>query len=242
VCSSDLGAAAFGDADLAGTGLALRLTLQTALVSRRLHPELLHGLIELEGPMEFRAGAGRLESAVTKAPNANAITDFLGNVPGSFLNVASLWADPFTFNNEPMLDWLESLASPKASRRYSRVRRWTLDEMPLPRRLFEEVVEQLYRDNRFAAGTLTIGQRKADPRALVAPVLAVCDPRSRIIPPLAMEAYRHRTGSTDVEILDYAGDVGVMLQHVGVLVGDNAHKSLWPRITEWMRRHSAPVQ
>jgi polyhydroxyalkanoate synthase len=29
-----------------------------------------------------------------------------------------------------------------------------LDEMPLPRRLFEEMVEELYREDRFMGGTL----------------------------------------------------------------------------------------
>jgi len=37
-------------------------------------------------------------------------------------------------------------------------------------------------------------------------------------------------------LLHYAGDVGVALQHVGVLIGDTAHREIWPRILRWLRQ------
>ena len=209
-----------------------------AAIFASLHPERVQGLVELEGPMEFQAGVGRLEAAVAIAPGAGTITETLGNVPGSFMSAASNWADPITFSNEPLLDWLASCRSPTAMATHLRVRRWTLDETPLPRRLFEEVVEPLYRENLFAEGKLVVGRRTAEPRGITAPILAVSDPRSRIIPSCSIEAYRLRTGSRDVQTLEYEGDVGVMLQHVGVLVGDDAHRSLWPRILAWMQDRS----
>jgi polyhydroxyalkanoate synthase len=35
-------------------------------------------------------------------------------------------------------------------------------------------------------------------------------------------------------VLEYAGDVGVNLQHVGVLVGKSAHEQIWPAIFAWL--------
>jgi hypothetical protein len=35
-------------------------------------------------------------------------------------------------------------------------------------------------------------------------------------------------------MLNYDGDVGVNLQHVGVLVGKNAHAKIWPAIFDWL--------
>jgi hypothetical protein len=53
------------------------------------------------------------------------------------------------------------------------------------------------------------------PAILIVPApFAVCDPRSRVVPPPSIEAYRTQTGSNDAQILDYAGDTGVMMQHV----------------------------
>jgi polyhydroxyalkanoate synthase len=39
-------------------------------------------------------------------------------------------------------------------------------------------------------------------------------------------------------VLWYEGDVGVALQHVGMLVGSNAHQALWPEILQWLHAHS----
>jgi polyhydroxyalkanoate synthase len=41
----------------------------------------------------------------------------------------------------------------------------------------------------------------------------------------------------DKRMLWYQGDVGVALQHVGVLVGRNAHRHLWPEILGWVHGH-----
>jgi polyhydroxyalkanoate synthase len=208
-----------------------------AAIFASLHADRLHGLISLEGPIQFNAAGGKLESAVAAGPSAKAITDVFGNVPGAFLSAASSWADPGTFASEPMADRWQCWASPSARRVHWHVRRWTLDETPMPQRLFEEVVDGLYRANRFATGTLTVGPHRADPQALTAPILAVTNVHSQIVPATSIDAYRAATGSRDVQILEYAGDVGVVLQHLGVLVGKSAHAELWPRILDWIQRH-----
>jgi polyhydroxyalkanoate synthase subunit PhaC len=197
-----------------------------------LHARLARGLLALEAPIAF--GAGALDAAVARAPHASVVGATFGNVPGSFIDVASGCADPRAFNAEPMLDWLQSLPSAAARALHLRVRRWSLDEMPMPRQLFEDVAELLYRENRFVRRELRFAGRLADPRALDMPILAVLDPRSSTVPAPSMHAYRWATGNRDVEFLDYLGDRGVMLQHVGVLVGPGAHQSLWPRIVAWM--------
>jgi polyhydroxyalkanoate synthase subunit PhaC len=205
-----------------------------AAVFASLHPGRVRGLIELEGPMAF--GAGRLDSMVAGASRDSASAVASENIPGSFLDWASFCADPLTFGAEPWRDWLESSRSAADIGLHLRVRRWSLDERPMARQLFEEVKEGLYRENRFAERRLHVGQRLADPRAIDAPMLGVFEPRSRIVPPSAIEAYRHCTSSPDVALLDYPGDRGVMLRHVGVLVGRNAHEAVWPRILNWISK------
>jgi polyhydroxyalkanoate synthase len=207
-----------------------------AAIFASLHPARVRGLIELEGPIEF--GPGRLEAAVARAPHAPAIGRWPGTVPGTFLDWSSFHADPQTFFTEPWRDRVESARSPGDCWLHWRVVRWTLDEQPMAARLFEEVVELLYRKNRFAEGGLQVGDRVADARVIGMPVIAVLDPRSRITPPQSIEAYRTRTASADVEILHYPGDRGVVMQHLGVLVGRTAHALLWPRIEAWLRQRA----
>jgi polyhydroxyalkanoate synthase len=42
--------------------------------------------------------------------------------------------------------------------------------------------------------------------------------------------------SREKTVLHYGGDIGVALQHVGPLVGRQAHRLLWPRIVDWMAK------
>jgi polyhydroxyalkanoate synthase len=215
------------DAFVAGHSLGGTL----AAIFAALHPQRVRSLIALEAPIEFSNGA--LETFARATPPATVT----GTVPGTLLDLAAAAAAPETFGAEPLLDRMLSLPSVQATALHLRVRRWTLDELPMPARLFEEVSRELYRENRFALGTLELAGRRAHPRAIRAPILVVADPRSRIVPRSDLLAYGTRTSSTDVEFLDYRGDVGVMLQHVGVLVGANAHRQVWPRIIGWLAAH-----
>jgi polyhydroxyalkanoate synthase len=118
-----------------------------------------------------------------------------------------------------------------------RVERWTLEEMPLAQRLFEEVVELLYRQDRLMRGTLMVGGRRATPELVEAPLLSVVDARCRLVPPQAVLPFHHAVRSADKKLLWYRGDTGVSLQHVGMLVGRQAHKHLWPEVIQWTHAH-----
>jgi polyhydroxyalkanoate synthase len=67
-----------------------------------------------------------------------------------------------------------------------------------------------------------------------APLLNVVDPRSTIIPPKSIVPFHEAAGGQAKKLLMYGGDVGVGVQHVGVLVGANAHARIWPAIFEWL--------
>jgi polyhydroxyalkanoate synthase len=196
--------------------------------------ETRHGSVALEAPIEF--GSGRLEAVLALAPDAPVLAAAFGNLPGTLLDWASAHGDPMEFSVGPWLDWAKSMRTARLRRLHWQVRRWSLDEAPMARRLFEQVAELLYRRNSFTARRLRVGGRLADPQAIEAPILAVRDPRSRLVPPSSVEAYRSRTGSTDVQLVDYCGDTGVVLQHVGVLVGGRAHAEVWPRVAAWLNR------
>jgi polyhydroxyalkanoate synthase len=242
-----LGLAAYGDDAIAKCLDALRaetgqertilaghsLGGTLAAIFASLHPERVHGLVELEGPIEF--GEGMIEALVAAVPETLARMESADTVPGTLLDVASVQADPLGFGAEPWLDLLASSPDPERRRLHLQVRRWTLDETPMAAALLDEVANRLYRDNQFAEGRLEVGGRLATPGAITAPVLGVLDPNSRIVPPSSIEAYRGRTRSSGVTLATYTGESGVVMQHVGVLVGRNAHRTLWPQIATWLQ-------
>lgn len=208
-----------------------------------LHPENVHALVLLETPLHFGDAAGDFAPLVAAAPDARLIQRTFENVPGSFLTFLSATAAPRSFQWERGIDWSLSMTHPRALDTCIRVERWTYDEFPLPGRLFFDIVELLYRSDRLMKGTLRIGNKVVGPKDLHAPLLNVIDPQSTIIPPQSILPFHDAAASTVKKILNYHGDIGIGIRHVGVLVGANAHNILWPAIFDWLaslentRRH-----
>jgi polyhydroxyalkanoate synthase len=212
-----------------------------AAIFAALRPERVQALVLLEAPLHFGADAGIFAPLVATAPRMGSLATTLGNVPGSFLDFISVTADPMTFQWSRWVDALESLRDMRALQTHLRVERWTLDEFPFPSRLFEEIVEFLYREDRFMAGSLRVGTRSATPCGLVMPIVSVVNPRSSIVPPSSVLPFLAGVSSGDRKLLWYEGDKGIALQHVGALVGQIAHRRLWPEILAWLHR-IAPTQ
>jgi poly[(R)-3-hydroxyalkanoate] polymerase subunit PhaC len=220
-------------------GHSLGGTLAAIYASR--YPDLVGGVAFLEAPLHFGPDAGDLAARLAMA-EAVPIDAFPRGVPGSLLTLGAGAAAPAEFQLDRWIDLFGCLNDPDALATYLRVLRWTLDEFRQPRQLFADVVEHLYRRDGFATGTLSIGGRTIGPAGLVAPVLTVVNPQSGIVPPSAVLAVHDAFAGTDKRVLTYSGDSGVVVQHLGVLVGRNAHRLLWPRILGWLDNVSAASQ
>jgi polyhydroxyalkanoate synthase len=242
-CEGEAGLAQFADRSIldcidATGGEAVTLVAHSlgglfAAIFSALHPDRVNGLVLLASPLHFGLEAGIFGPMVTDLD----LRDLPESVPGSFLSATSFRASPATFGWDRWLDWLQSFADSEAMTSHLRVERWTLDEFPLPRRLFSELAEGLAREDRFARGDLAINGARATPSQVTAPLLCAVDPGCRIVPPGAVLPFYEKAGSRDKTLLHYHGDIGVSLRHVGVLVGKSAHALLWPKIVSWIRAH-----
>lgn len=210
-----------------------------AAIYAALRPEQVQGLVLVEVPLHFAEASGAFGPIVAFGPPAAALTRMFGCIPGSVLSLSSAMASPATFGMERYVDFFASLDSPAHLRCHLTVERWTLDEAPMSGQLFEQVVQQFYRENRFMRHALQVGGREIGPRDVVAPLLAVYDPRSVVIPPESVIAFHDAAASRSKRLLVYDGDTGVALAHVGALVGENAHRLLWPEVFSWVEKTSA---
>lgn len=199
-----------------------------------MHPEHVSATILLESPLHVEARSCCFTPLVKATPHARQVAGAFRQVPGVFLNMMSAIAEPQAFQYERIMDRWLSLANPAALANHMRVERWTHDEFPLPGRLFTDIVEEIYRNDAFMQGRLDIGGRRIGPGDLRAPLACVADPRSKLIPLQAMAAFHDAAASERKLLLRYEGDVGVNLQHVGVLVGANAHARIWPALFDWL--------
>lgn len=204
------------------------------VVYAALHPASLASLVLVETPLHFGEAAGAFRPMLAAAPPAEAIVAGFGCVPGSFLGSVSVAAAPAEFSWQRYADYVTASLKAEDLRTHLLVERWTLDEFPLPGKLYKEVVDDLYREDRLMCGDLVVAGTPVCPAAITLPLVAVFNPRGWVIPPESIIPFYHQVASTDKLLLPYDGDVGVALQHVGALVGRHAHADLWPAIFAWL--------
>jgi polyhydroxyalkanoate synthase len=161
------------------------------------------------------------------------LTEGFGLVPGTFLDVVTTTATAREFVIERYADFWASMLH-RRLRLHLQVVRWTLDECALPGKLVADVVEMLYRHDRFHRGELVVDGVRVGPATLSVPLLNVVDPLEDAIPASAVVPFHEAAASPSKQLLEYRGEPGTALRHVGVLVGPKALATIWPKIIDWV--------
>ncbi len=164
------------DAIQAETGVAIPVLAGHSLggtlaaIFATLSPEQVGGLVLVDAPLAFGERGGPIAHAVAALPHARLISEMAGMpVPGSVMNVLTGAAAPHALQAQRGVDLAVSVFDLRALAIHARVARLQLDEFPLPRQLFEETVEQLYREDRFLHAMLQVGKRQTGSRAFARP-------------------------------------------------------------------------
>jgi polyhydroxyalkanoate synthase subunit PhaC len=199
-------------------------------------PETVGGLILPSAPLCFSEGESLFRDAlVSLVPNP--VVD-ARPYPGSILSQASAAASPVTFMWSRYLDAISSSNDAAAMNIQARVERWALDEVALPGKLVREIVEWLYRENHFYRGVLEVDGRTVGLKQISAPTLAVINTADLVAPLKSVQPMGDVLGPERFSAIAYPGERGVGLQHLGVLVGRQAHAQVWPQIIDWIRVQS----
>jgi polyhydroxyalkanoate synthase len=101
-----------------------------------------------------------------------------------------------------------------------------------------QILQWLYRENRFCRGNLQIHEKFVGPSKLAVPTLAVVNLADDVAPLASLKPCLEAMPVTDVRIIEYPGEMGVGLQHIGVLIGRQAHAKVWPEIMAWIKNHN----
>ncbi|WP_407175416.1 hypothetical protein [Bradyrhizobium sp. STM 3562] len=167
-------------------------------------------LVLIEAPLKFGDQMGALEPIVL---SSRAVP--LDPVPGSLLDLASVAAAPDEFVLGRYADAYACLHDQEASAFHLAVIRWSLDEFSPSGRLIQDLLQLLYREDRFARNQLHFLGRFAGCDLLAKiPVAAIVDHGSRVVPSSSALIVLKNPS-----IFAYDREIGVALQHVGPLVG-----------------------
>jgi polyhydroxyalkanoate synthase len=211
-----------------------------AAIFASLHPDRVDALWLIDAPLAFaRTEGGPLAEALAATPQAAAEVVGADPWPGSLISLLSSLALPGAFILDRWRDFASSLADRDALALHLRVIRWTLDEVPLPRRMVAEVLQQLYKEDRFMRGTLAVDGKVAAVEVLRGSIVAVVNPASRLVPPRSLLAGLEKAAASSCQVLTYEADPGCVLQHLGPLVSRKAHAGIWPQVLEALRSDEA---
>ena len=136
------------------------------------------------------------------------------------------------------MDAALSLGDHAAMDIHARIERWALDEVALPGKLVNQIVQWLYRENRFCHSTLTVLDRTVGPTRMPIPTLAIVNAADEIAPLTSVATFIDKMPTKDTGIIEHPGEIGVGLPHVGMLVGRAAYTWLWPQIVTWLKARS----
>jgi polyhydroxyalkanoate synthase len=81
---------------------------------------------------------------------------------------------------------------------------------------------------------LKIGEKIVGPSSLAVQTLAVVNTADEIAPLSSIKPFADAMPN-NVRVIEYAGELGVCLQHLGILVGRHAQANIWPEIVTWLK-------
>ena len=201
-----------------------------------LQPRSVRGLVLLEAPLCFDQASSRFRDAlVALMPDDFSETTI---VAGSLLSRIGAVAYPNTFLWSRWMDAALSLADHAAMDIHARIERWALDEVALPGKLVTQIVQWLYRENRFYHGTLMVLDMAVGPASMAIPTLAIVNAADEIAPLTSVAPFIDKMPTKDTRIIEHPGEIGVGLPHVGMLVGRAAYAQVWPQIVAWLKARS----
>ena len=198
--------------------------------------DTIQGLLLLGAPLSFQPEQSGFREALIalmppSLPGANPF-------PGSLLSHMSALVSPDTFVWSRLMDAVLSLADQHAMEIHARVERWALDEVTLPGKLVQQIIDWLYREDRFRRGALKIGQRPISPATLTVSVLAIVNTVDDVAPTVSLKPFTDAMPSNTVRVIEYSGEIGACLPHLAILVGREARAKVWPEIIAWINLHS----
>jgi poly[(R)-3-hydroxyalkanoate] polymerase subunit PhaC len=94
---------------------------------------------------------------------------------------------------------------------HARVERWALDAVPLSGELVRQIIEWLYRENRFCCNNLKIGNKLIGPVTLTTPTLAAVNVDDDVASIVSVKPFIDAMPIKDVRIVEIPGETGVCL-------------------------------
>jgi polyhydroxyalkanoate synthase len=198
-----------------------------------MNPEPIKSLTLLAAPIGFDKQESLLQ--LWTDPQHFDVDSFInthGNCPAWFLQSCFLWMKPIQNFVEKTTALFEQMDDLEMVAHYFAMERWINDNVPVAGETFRDFVKKLYQRNELVRGQLHLGDRRVDLRQITCPLLLLTATKDHLVAPSSTEAIRPYVASQDVR------SMSIEAGHVGLVVGGQAHRKVWPESTRWLAERS----
>ena len=207
-----------------------------ALTYAALHPEKVKNLVTVATPGDFDIDNSLL-SVWTKTMKEDLLLDTFGNLPGILLNAAFILRNPMEYAHK-YFHFFEQPRSIESVAQFLATEAWLNDSPPIIGEIFREFVEYCYKQNLLIKNKMRIGEGRDDKVVNLTnidmPFLNIVAKRDDLVAPSSSKALNDAlTESHDKSVIELNSG------HVGLMIGKDAHKELWPKVGKWLKERSS---
>ncbi|MFC3476570.1 class III poly(R)-hydroxyalkanoic acid synthase subunit PhaC [Halobacterium litoreum] len=193
-----------------------------------LHPEKVRNLALMAASLYFDETGGVLEEwGAEENFDPATLAETFGTIPATFFDAGFASMDPVENGVSKYIRLADNLEDEEFVENFARMERWLDDGIGMAGEVYREYLEDVYQDNKFAEGDLTIDGERVPLENLTMPMLQIVAEYDHLVPPTASRPFNDRVPSDDTEIME------VSAGHIGLSVGRTAHRELWPAVCEW---------
>src|SRR5579875_318208 len=194
----------------------------------------LKNLILLTAPIDFTPENMGLFGVWTseKYLNPDLLAEAYGNVPGELIDVGNRMLKPVTNYIGTYVTMWDRILQDKPMDTWLAMSKWVNDGVPFPGAAFRQWIREFYQQNKLVKGEIKLRGCTVNLANITCPVLNIAGKRDHICTVPQAEATMRLVSSQDKEF--YVVDAG----HVGLLTGSDAKKTLWPKISNWLKSRS----
>jgi polyhydroxyalkanoate synthase subunit PhaC len=216
-----------------------------ALIYAALHPEKVKNLITIATPGDFDLDNSLL-SVWTRSMKEDYLLDAFGNVPGMLLNAAFALRSPIEYSHK-YFHFFEQPHDLESVAEFFATETWLYDSPPIIGEIYREFVEYCYKENLLIKSKMKIEEAEHNSndidinngrivrlKNINMPFLNVVAKRDDLVAAESSKALNNAlTESHDKSLIEFNSG------HVGLMIGKNAHRELWPKVGEWIKNHAS---
>ncbi len=199
-----------------------------ALIYSALNPHNVSKLALMAVPVDTDKDKSTL-TFWAKALDPGKIVSEFGQMDGQMLDLGFIMRNPPRFAFDKYVKFYEKMHDKGFVDTFLAVERWLYNTPPIPGNLYRDIIDGCYKKNALFKGEMTsVGNKRIDLSKIDMPVLTITAEKDDLASPESTLAVLEVVSSKDKD------SIQMPRGHVGLCIGGRAHKSLWPRVAEWL--------